>query len=256
MDNPAQFYAPGDAGATLGGSIRQPSQLPPMRGAQQTTSGPPPPASAPNLPLLNPYRHLPLASATTKEGHNAVLTYDAATGITHNEQALLKAHHFSGDAYILCLFACVLRFAVLFMLAAAGAPRYAVIYAVTFLLEFWIAIVVYIRDWPGARKLLKLTLLFVATFLGVQTWFLVFTVLGKVSINTGGVKWTAVSLSAVVTLLYVGLSIAIVNIIQAKKISAYHTGLLLQYESLKSGPDDSDGSARPAGDTAAKMKRG
>jgi hypothetical protein len=255
MDGPTQFYAPGDAGASLGGSIHQPSQLPPMRGASGTEQIAQP-APPPNLPLLNPYRHLPLASTTTKEGHDALLTYDASTGIVHNQQAILKSYYFSADAYILCLFACILRFVVLFMLAGAGSARYAGIYAVTFLLEFWIVFVIYLRDWSGSRKLLKLTLLFIATFLGVQTWFLVFTILGKITMNTGAIKWVSVSLSGVVTALYVGLSFAVVNVIQAKKICAYHTGLLLQYESLKSSPEDSDGSVPSVGDTAAKMKRG
>lgn len=226
-----------------------------MRGAPPTEPISPS-APPPNLPLMNPYRHLPLASTTTKEGHDALLTYDASTGIIHNQQAVLKSYYFSADIYIICLFACILRFAVLFMLAAAGAPRYAGIYAVTFLLEFWIVFVVYIRDWAGARKLLKLTLLFIATFLGVQTWFLVFTILGKTAINSGAIKWVSVSLSGVVTVLYVGLSISLVNVIQAKKIGAYHTGLLLQYESLKASPEDSDGAVPSVGDANSKMKRG
>lgn len=256
------FRLPGEPGASISGTLERPGDAnlsdqhtehihqphhARLRPADQYAG----PGGAKGA-VLDPTRHIPIAIAAQahapeEPGAHApdVVVMDGHRVNHELGHVYGKDHHFGTDVYFYLLSALLLRIAVFFMLALAGAPQYAGIYATTFFLEFLLLFFHAMRSRAGGHKLLKLSLVIMWTFIAVSLAFAISSCITNwVHFEKQGLRWTAVGLSFTHALLYFGSIIATANILQAKLVLSLRTIMLDASNKLRSGPSESEDAKR------------
>lgn len=254
-----RFMLPGEPGAAIRGTLDLPG-IEPIRHvgwAQQPVPQPVANQSSPSAKhvgpgghkgaSLDPTRHIPIAIATKDhlgasdaEHHQPdVVVMDGPAVQETTAHANAKFYYFGYDVYIYLVIGLLLRVAVFLALAFAGSRSFAGVYAATFFLEALMFVMHSLRDKPGGRKVLTFELLIARTFILVSLTYLVLSCLTRViHFEEGWARWVAVSLSALHTLVYLGLCIALANTIQAKKRLTINAMMIQQSTELRSGPGD------------------
>ncbi len=239
-----QLFLPGEEGATplyeeeveligaddgAAGVFQDEAQLqPPMQpqqpGAEMHVPPPAPPAPHDEHHFST---SVPLAAVPTSDGGLTILTMDVDVVEGDFKHAVSKGHHFGLSDYILAFLAGVLHLVMFICFLMAGSAVGAAVCIVTSLVEVIAFFASFLRNAPGAFKILRFGKFCCRIFMIVELGLAISaSITNWIHFEEGWARWLAVSCAYAHTVLLFGLQQGLLNIEHGRMIFCFRGAIV------------------------------